>query len=220
MRMRYKPYARPQLAACAFNVQTPQQLKNSWAANFKHTKPIALDLGCGKGYFLAKLAAADIETNYIGIDIKSEVLIVAKRNIEQAFAAAQRSVDNVLITSHDIERLPLIFGELDEIAAIYINFPNPWGKVSDHKHRLTHTRQLLQYKTFLAPGAHINFKTDDAELYADTLKYFAQAGYAVINATDDVYATADYRLNNFLSEHEMKFIEAGKKIKNIIATPR
>ncbi len=41
---------------------------------------------------------------------------------------------------------------------IYINFCNPWPRGKHKKERLTHPRQLEQYKTFLVPNGEIFLK--------------------------------------------------------------
>ena len=54
MRMRRKPWARPELEACDFFVANPKENKGNWKNTFKNTEnPIYLELGCGKGTFKA-----------------------------------------------------------------------------------------------------------------------------------------------------------------------
>ena len=139
MRMRYKPYARPELLACDYHAHEPLANKGRWASQFARPRqPIHLELGCGKGGFLARLALAHPENNYLGIDITDKVLILAKRNIERLYAAENRTPDNVMIMSLDIERILNAFDETDKVQRIYINFCNPWNKKAGHKkHRLT-----------------------------------------------------------------------------------
>ena len=173
MRLRRKPWARPELAACPFFVDAPQEVRGSWASRFPRKAPIYLELGCGKGGFLAHEAAAHPEVNFIAIDLKSEVLALAKRKVEAALSAAGRpaaQVDNVLLMSWDIERLHLIFGEEERVDRVYVNFCNPWPKPGDHKHRLTHTRQLMSYRRWMGEEAELWFKTDDSGLFRDTLE--------------------------------------------------
>ena len=43
-----------------------------------------MELGCGKGTFMAVHGSENPDINYITIDIKDEVLVLAKRNIEAA----------------------------------------------------------------------------------------------------------------------------------------
>ncbi len=192
-----------------------------WRQQFPRQGPVHLELGCGKGGFLAARAAADPAVNFIAIDLKSEVLALAKRKVEAALAARGRPVDrvdNVLLTAHDIERLHLIFGEADRMDRVYINFCNPWPKQGDHKHRLTHTRQLLSYRRWMGEGAEVWFKTDDDTLFQATVdRYLPQAGYRVEYLTRDLHA-ADFP-DNVPTEHEEMFASQGITTKFLIARP-
>ena len=176
MRMRFKPYARPELLACDFHVHEPLTHAGHWRELFaRPEQPFCLELGCGKGGFLAQLAPSDPTRNFLGIDITDKVLILAKRKVEKAYLEKQLPPDNVLIASLDIERMSGAFSPEDRVARIYINFCNPWSKnASSHKHRLTHPRQLLQYRALMDEGAEIWFKTDDDDLFRDSLSYFRQ----------------------------------------------
>lgn len=219
MRLRRKPWARPELAACPFFIDRPEEQRNRWGELFARRQPLHLELGCGKGGFVAALAAVHPERNYLAIDLKSEVLALAKRKVEAALLGGGRSVDcieNVVLTAQDIERLHLIFGEEDRVQRIYINFCNPWSKRGDHKHRLTHTRQLLSYRRWMAPGAELWFKTDDEELFRDTLgEYLPAAGYQVVYRSWDL-AAAGFA-ENVPTEHEEMFQREGIAIKFCIA---
>jgi tRNA (guanine-N7-)-methyltransferase len=221
MRLRRKPWARPELAACPFFVDAPQEVRGSWASQFPRKAPIYLELGCGKGGFLAHEAAAHPEVNFIAIDLKSEVLALAKRKVEAALSAAGRpaaQVDNVLLMSWDIERLHLIFGEEERVDRVYVNFCNPWPKPGDHKHRLTHTRQLMSYRRWMGEEAELWFKTDDSGLFRDTLEqYLPQAGYRVEYLTWDLHREA--LPDNVPTEHEEMFAAQGIPIKFLRAKP-
>lgn len=219
MRMRFKPYARPELNACSFSVNEPLLNKGKWHDSFVRKQPIHLELGCGKGGFLSRLAVAHPEINYLGIDITDKVLILAKRNIDRQYAAAQRDPDNVQIMSLDIERIYNAFDNTDTVDRIYINFCNPWNKKVGHKkHRLTHTKQLLLYREFLKDGGEIYFKTDDDDLFADSLHYFPEAGFEITWKTFDLHKNEpDW---NIRTEHEQMFTEMGIPTKALIAVKK
>ena len=96
MRMRFKPYARPELLACDFHVHEPLTHAGEWHSLYaRPEQPWHLELGCGKGGFLAQLAPAHPDVNYLGIDITDKVLILAKRKVEAAYAAKNLAPDNV-----------------------------------------------------------------------------------------------------------------------------
>lgn len=192
----------------------------TWGNGTKHLKekisPCIQNFGCGKGSFIAKLAVQNPEINYLGIDIKSEVLGLAKRNIEKEYLKAQREIDNVLITAYEIEIIQNILNEKDLVDRIYINFCNPWPKPRHNKKRLTHTKQLEKYKVFLKPGGEIYFKTDDYNLYKATIKYLEETGFKIIKQTEDLHKEPIWE-NNIETEHEKMFEEQGITTKAIIA---
>ena len=144
------------------------------------------------------------------------MLILAKRNSERIYAEKGMTPDNVMIMSLDIERILNAFDERDTVGRIYINFCNPWSKnAGSNKHRLTHPRQLIQYRDFLADGGEIYFKTDDDDLFRDSLEYFPAAGYEILWQTQDLHDQEPAW--NIRTEHEGLFTEMGIKIKALIA---
>lgn len=218
MRLRRKPWARPELAASSFYVDDPLQNKNCWQQEFANPNPIELELGCGKGRFVARLGCAHPEINYIAVDLKSEVLGLAKRKAEQLYSKANAlPIANLRLLAYDIERIDHVIGTQDSIRRIYINFCNPWPKPRHAKHRLTHTRQLVKYRAFLEPGGELWFKTDNLPLFEDTLQYLAEAGYLLRYTTYDLH-NADFA-DNVTTEHEELFASEGIAIKFLIAAP-
>ncbi|MBP5725943.1 MAG: hypothetical protein J6Y48_02595, partial [Clostridia bacterium] len=95
---------------------------------------------------------------------------------------------------------------------IYIHFCNPWTEHPKHeKRRLTHPRQLMQYRTFLKEGGEIWFKTDDDTLFEDSLAYFELCGFEPVKVGLDLHA--DGFTPNYISEHEEKYTAMGIPIK-------
>ena len=215
--MRFKPYAHDELMAADFHVHEPLIWGGRWHAQYaRPEQPFVLELGCGKGGFISQLACAHPENNYLGIDITDKVLILAKRKIEAAYQAAGRPIDNVKIMSTDIERIKGVITAEDTVSRIYINFCNPWSKNgSSHKHRLTYPRQLINYREFLKDGGEIYFKTDDDDLFRDSLEYFPASGYDIEWMTFDLHENEPEW--NIRTEHEGMFTEMGIKIKALIA---
>ena len=118
--------------------------------------------------------------------------------------------------STDIERIKGVITAEDTVSRIYINFCNPWSKNgSSHKHRLTYPRQLINYREFLKDGGEIYFKTDDDDLFRDSLEYFPASGYDIEWMTYDLHENEPEW--NIRTEHEGMFTEMGIKIKALIA---
>ena len=188
--MRFKPYAHDELMAADFHVHEPLIWGGKWHAQYaRPEQPFVLELGCGKGGFISQLACAHPENNYLGIDITDKVLILAKRKIEAAYQAAGRPIDNVKIMSTDIERIKGVITAEDTVSR--------------------------NYREFLKDGGEIYFKTDDDDLFRDSLEYFPASGYDIEWMTFDLHENEPEW--NIRTEHEGMFTEMGIKIKALIA---
>lgn len=110
MRIRYKKWARPELEASPFYVDNPEEERGKWRKLYKNpTLPLYLELGCGKGYFIANLASEHKDVNYIAIDLVDAMLGLAKRNVEQIYKEKNQETDNIFLTRFDIERINLFY---------------------------------------------------------------------------------------------------------------
>lgn len=216
MRIRFKKWARPELEASKFYIDNPEELKGKWKEKFENNNPIHLELGCGKGQFISKLAAENQNINYIAIDLVDAMLGLAKRNVEKEYNERNIETKNILLTRFDIERIGLILDKKDKIERIYINFCNPWPKGKHRKKRLTHSRQLEKYKEFLKANGEIFFKTDDDDLFNSSLIYFEESGFEIIKNTYDLHSEEIFE-KNIETEHEKMFSAQGIKIKALIA---
>ena len=211
MRIRNKPWAKDELLASDFYVQKPEDYKGRWKEFFNNeNEHIYLELGCGKGFFVKKAAKRNQNINYIAIDLIDAILGMANRNIIEEFE--NKKVLNLALTRYDVEEINNILDQSDNIERIYINFCNPWPKPRHKKRRLTHTRQLEKYKQFLAPKGEIYFKTDDDELFRESLEYFKEAGFEAVKTTENLNEEPKF-WENIETEHEIKFKNEGIKIK-------
>ncbi|MDV4150045.1 tRNA (guanosine(46)-N7)-methyltransferase TrmB [Clostridium sp. AL.422] len=215
MRLRKKPWARPELEACNFFIVNPSEYKGKWRESFNNDNPIYLELGCGKGTFVAVHGSENPNINYVAIDIKDEVLVLAKRNIEKAYDEKGLEVNNLKLMAQEIFLINDVFSKEDIVDRIYINFCNPWPKERHKKRRLTFTTQLEKYKEFLSNDGRIYFKTDDDELFEESLEYFKETGFEIEYITYDLHKS-DF-VGNVRTEHENMFSEQGIKIKFLIA---
>ncbi len=215
MRIRRRPWARPELAASSLYIEEPARYKGGWQAVFANQNPIHLELGCGKGGFIARMAADHPEVNYMAVDIKSDMLGYANRKVLALCGREGAPPANVRLMSHDIERIDLMLGPPDVVERIYINFCNPWPRDRQHKKRLTHTRWLAKYKTFLADGGEVWFKTDHRQLFEDSLLYFAETGFQVTRCIQGLQPGG--LPESAPTEHEEMFRREGMPIYCLVA---
>ena len=217
MRIRRKPWAKQELEEAKFYIDDPSIYKGKWKQQFEDSqKPLYLEIGCGKGSFISKLASRHQENNYIAADMIEAMLGLSKRNIETEYANNNLEIKNLLLIRMNAERILDVFAENDTVERIYINFCNPWPRGKHKKRRLTHTRQLANYKTFLdKEKGEIYFKTDDDELFEESLEYFKEEGFEITKITHDLHSEMIFE--DIRTEHEQMFSEQGIKIKALIA---
>ena len=208
--MRTKKWARPELKACPFFEPEGENRKGHWREAFAvPDRPLHLEMGCGKGVATAQMVAANPEVNYVAVDISQDVLGDTRRNIVKI---GGDDPDNVMILFADICLIDHYFDRRDNPERIYISFCNPWTEHPKHeKRRLTHPRQLIQYRSMLSRNGEIWFKTDDESLFQDSLAYFDICGFEMIFLTHDL-ARCGFQ-PNYISEHEMKYTAQGIPIK-------
>lgn len=208
MRLRKKWWARPELEQSPVVVIDPKENKGRWNEVFGNGNDIYLELGCGRGGFIAARAAQEKDKNFIAIDLKDEVLIYALEKVNN------EKLTNVRLIPMNISWVADIF-DRDEISRIFINFCNPWPKLRHNKRRLTHGRFLTLYKEFIKPESEIWFKTDDKGLFVDSIEYFKDNGFDVIYLTYDLHNSGFDR--NVLTEYEAKFTSLGMNTMFLIA---
>lgn len=185
-------------------------LKGKWSRElFGNDHPLVLELGCGKGEYTVGLARRSPEKNFIGLDIKGA------RMWTGAKIAQIEKLDNVGFLRTRIDFAPSFFapGEVEEI---WITFPDPQEKKKKKKKRLPGAQFLNRYRNFLIDGGLVHLKTDNRNLYLDTLELVKFNGLEIIRHSDDIYST-DWKdvITGIRTYYEKRFLSEGKQINYI-----
>ena len=128
-------------------------------------RPLLLDIGCARGRFLLRMAAADPGWNYIGVEIREPLVEEANRLAEEAgLTNLKYEFCNAMIW---LERLlsGLPAGILQKVA---VQFPDPWFKKKHAKRRMVNHELVVAVTDKLAPGGTIFIQTD-IEFLADEM---------------------------------------------------
>ena len=208
MRMRRKKHGAERIAACSdLLIEHPELLMADPCAPFPQKKPLALEIGCGKGAFACGTAAAVPEVNLIAMERVADVACLA---LEKASACADQRPDNLRFIIGNTENLPewLPAHCLD---TIYLNFSDPWPKARHAKRRLTHRRLLELYFTLIKDGGALFFKTDNRPLFDFTLEELVALGVTPDYVTYDLHASP-YNEGNIRTEYEENFSAKGFSI--------
>ena len=187
-----------------FLVTDPESCRGRWREVFGNNAPVYLEIGCGKGRFIALRAAEFPEKNFIAVEGQSNVALRALQKAEICH------FDNLRIFIDYVDDLGRYF-EPGELAGIYLNFSDPWPKARHAKRRLTYREKLKNYRSVMSPEGTIEFKTDNDGLFAFTIDEIRNAGLSIWEMTTDL-AASTFESKLFTTEYEERFGSAGKNI--------
>jgi tRNA (guanine-N7-)-methyltransferase len=122
---------------------------------------VAVEIGSGSGQHLIELARRDPNTLYIGYEIRF------KRIFRTAEKAEKLGLENILLVRQSAFEMPETFGS-ESLAAVYINFPDPWDKKRWHKNRILNPDFIKAIHGMLKPDGFLSYKTDHAGYFAAT----------------------------------------------------
>jgi tRNA (guanine-N7-)-methyltransferase len=182
-------------------------LKGKWGSEvFGNTRPIVLELGCGKGEYTVGLSRMFPNQNFIGIDRKGARIWRGAKTINE------EQVMNAAFMRAQIQHLGSIF-EPQEISSIWITFPDPQPQKTREKSRMTAPRFLDLYRKLLVPGGRVHLKTDSLPLHEYSVECANAAGATIQVSTSDLYATLDADpVLDIKTTYEKRFLAEGLKI--------
>ena len=208
MRMRKKKHGAERIEACSHLLIKPDEsFKQDPQSVFSKTRPIHLEIGCGKGNFDVGMSAQNRDVNFIAMEKIADVACLA---LEKAEAAKDTRDDNLRFIIGDAKNLPEYFPE-HSIDCIYLNFSDPWPKAGHAKRRLTYRTFLEIYKKLLKEGGILKLKTDNVGLFDFSLEEFEAFGLKIEWQSRDLH-NSEYNEGNVMTEYEKNFSDKGQPI--------
>jgi tRNA (guanine-N7-)-methyltransferase len=192
-------------------IPEPRQYKGRWHEFFGNSKPLHVELGMGKGRFISNMCGKHPEYNFIGIDMKEELLMQASDKAREIWMEkAQTEPPNLALGLFNIEYILDLF-EADEVSRIYLNFSDPWPKRKHARRRLTHPEFLIKYAHILQKGGEIHLKTDGEGLFEFSLNSFCETSYQLRDISLNLHKEGAHP-DHVMTEYEMKFHDRGQNI--------
>ena len=208
MRMRNKKNLIPRMEKCAaVQVFEPQTFKGNWSSLLPEAREIRAEMGCGKGQFTAETAKAETDILLVALEKVPNAMVTAMERV------CREEIPNVRFIDTDVVNLPEIFAP-GEVSVIYINFPDPWPRKKEIKHRLTAPKFLAMYWDLLPVGGRIEYKTDQQWLFDWSLEQFELMGFALSEITHDLHENG---VKGVMTNYEERFHEAGTPICRCVA---
>ena len=121
---------------------------------FGNDNPVYLEIGCGKGEFIAQKSVLHPDINFLGIDAKSNRLraTISKLEIEKN--------PNVRLLRAFVDKEIGEWFPLGKIDRIYIIHPDPWPKKKHFKRRLIQKEFLDVLASVVKNNGFVEMATD------------------------------------------------------------
>ncbi|CAA9891192.1 tRNA (m7G46) methyltransferase, SAM-dependent [Candidatus Methylobacter favarea] len=179
-----------------------------FARVFGRHAPLYVEIGFGNGDNLARMAAANPDKNYIGIEVHRPGVGHLLLQLEQ------HSLDNVRIYCHDaIEIFEQKITD-NSVAGVYLFFPDPWPKKKHHKRRLVRPDFVELVVRKLTSGGYFHAATDWQNYAENMLAVLtAETGMSNISNTDDYCERPGYRP---LTKFEQRGLRLGHGVWDLI----
>ena len=183
--------------------QDLQEYQGRWYEKLPTGGMLQVEVGTGKGGFLAGMAQRFPEHCFVGLEKEQDILYHAAKKIREL------QLKNVKLVLADVKQLADVFlaGEIDRL---FVNFCDPWPKNRHAKRRLTHIEFLKQYQAVMKCDGIIRLKTDNQYLFDSSLEQFEIAKMDVFELSRDYHQ--EFKKCDILTEYEEKFQSAGMPI--------
>jgi len=125
-----------------------------WVSCFDVTRPVEVDVGCGKGRFLLARARRFSEKQFLGVERQDAR--VARIDV----TARREGLANIRLLKADAMKALTVYLPPASVDAVYFFFPDPWPKRKHHKNRLFTPAFLEAVLCILKPYGLLHVATD------------------------------------------------------------
>ena len=134
---------------------------------FGNSQPLHIEIGSGRGEFLAKKAQQEPDINFLGIELQMkrirQILLKLDPKLHQNVRIA-----NLYIDSNISKIIPP-----NSIDSIYIQHPDPWPKKRHFKNRLIQNDFINSLAKILKKDCLVKIATDHKEYSEWIIEHFA-----------------------------------------------
>lgn len=210
MRMRKKKWAAGWMEEhSSYITQDPKQYKGKWK-ELTNSDILHVEIGMGKGDYLIGMSSIYSDIGWVGIEKDpSAAAVAARKAVEE-----EHDLTNNKMICANAEQIDEWFEE-NEIDVIHLNFSDPWPKSRYHKRRLSSSKFLEMYKKLLNENGSIQMKTDNKDLFEDSVLYFLQNGFTLTEFSVD-FRRKEHP-EDVITEYESKFMQEGLQIYRLVA---
>ncbi len=143
----------------------------SWRDLFGNDHPVKVEYCSGNGQWIGNKAKLHPEVNWVAVEKKFE-------RARKIWALLKReSLPNLYVLCGEAVTLTRCYFPEQSLSSIYVNFPDPWPKQRQGKHRLFSPSFLTLLERVLLPEHEAIVATDDPLYMQQIIELFQAQGH-------------------------------------------
>ncbi|KMT65149.1 tRNA (guanosine(46)-N7)-methyltransferase TrmB [Catenovulum maritimum] len=162
--------------------------KFNWSEIFGNDNPIVFEIGFGMGGSLIKMAQAEPNKNFVGMEVHLPGVGACIKD------AAELKVPNLKVINHDAVEVLNHCVPDNSLEKLQLFFPDPWHKKRHHKRRIVQPEFAQLIRTKLSLGGVFHMATDWENYAEHMLEVMSnEAGYKNQSETQDYIPRPEFR---------------------------
>jgi tRNA (guanine-N7-)-methyltransferase len=126
---------------------------------------LEVEIGPGKGEFLARRAGQHPERFFVGIDRRKDRKDLTERKMNRL------GLNNGVVIQIDARRF--LQNDLPPIQTLHVYHPDPWPKARHHKHRFFRSPDARRWAEAIISGGELRFSTDHRGYFEEIVDILA-----------------------------------------------
>ena len=175
-----------------------------WPRDFARAgaQRLELEIGPGRGGFALDHAAAHPELDLVAIETRRADCEEIR---EKSF---KRKLNNLIVLQGDAKLLAPRCFRPGELAAVHVQFPDPWWKKRHQKRRMVDVELAALMRSLLAEGGEVDFRTDVPAYAQAALVTWEAAGFTNLGGSGNLWTAAP----EVLSTRERRYAVTGQPV--------
>jgi len=141
----------------------------SFAELFGNQNPVEVEIGSGRGNYLASRASQSPGINFLGVEWKTKLVHISGKRSERMCLRNIRFID---VDAREVVNTL----QPGSVSVFHIYFPDPWFKKRHLSRRILTSNFLAELHTRLMPGALIEIATDDLDYFQNIKREVVLSG--------------------------------------------
>ena len=132
-----------------------------WRAFFGNDQPVEVEVGPGKGVYLATAGALQPGTNFVGVELAKKYAMLAAQRVVKA------GLGNVRVVAGDAQKFLDEFVPERSVDVLHVYFPDPWWH---RKRRVVNERFVDRASKIVRMGGELRVMTDVEEYFREIVE--------------------------------------------------